>query len=102
MRSTWCSLLGFFFNDNIPTLSSEQLLTSPGPVRPQPFLLAGLRVLCAIATGAQGGGQGGAGGGAAGALPAGDCHGGQVGQAARGRHRLVTEADGVLVEVHEA
>ena len=75
-----------------------KVITSPCPGSAQLLLLAGIWVLRALSAGAQGGGQGGAGGGAAGAQSAGDWHGGQVGQAAGGRHGLVTEADRVLVE----
>ena len=74
------------------------MITSLCPGSAQLLLLAGIWVLRALSAGAQGGGQGGAGGGAAGAQSAGDWHSGQVGQAAGGRHDLVTEADRVLVE----
>ena len=74
------------------------MITSLCPGSAQLLLLAGIWVLRALSAGAQGGGQGGAGGGAAGAPSTVHWHSGQVGQAAGGRHDLVTEADRVLVE----
>ena len=73
------------------------MLTScPGSVL-QPCL-TGVRILRADAAWAEGRPQGAAVGSTAGAPTAGRLNGCEVGQAASGVERLVTEADGVLVE----
>ena len=64
--------------------------------------MTSLWIIWAVATGAQSCPQGAAGGGAAGAFAAGHFFCGQAGKTTSAVHRLVTEADGVLVEVHEA